>query len=188
MSTIVQDLDKIKGRISDPSFLNNEGLSNEVGIHVFRYDPADELIVQEYVRQMKEETNTPYHIVVCDLYELFLSLLEKKRVINAVAGLEKKRGKDYLLEQIRKVATPTALLAQMQKDYPCHERGRDILFMTGIGKIHPFLRAHLMLNSMQHIFADIPVVMFYPGTWNGQTLSLFGEFLDGNYYRAFNLL
>ena len=31
-------------------------------------------------------------------------------------------------------------------------------------------------------------VMFYPGTFNGQTLSLFDEFVDGNYYRAFNLL
>ena len=40
----------------------------------------------------------------------------------------------------------------------------------------------------EHLFADIPVVMFYPGTFNGQTLSLFDEFVDGNYYRAFNLL
>ena len=45
MSDIKQELDKIRGRISEPSFLKNEGLSNEVGIHVFCYDPADELIV-----------------------------------------------------------------------------------------------------------------------------------------------
>lgn len=36
MSDIKQELDKIRGRISEPSFLKNEGLSNEVGIHVFR--------------------------------------------------------------------------------------------------------------------------------------------------------
>jgi len=30
--------------------------------------------------------------------------------------------------------------------------------------------------------------MFYPGTFNGQTLNLFDEFKEGNYYRAFNLL
>ena len=34
MSDIKQELDKIRGRISEPSFLKNEGLSNEVGIHV----------------------------------------------------------------------------------------------------------------------------------------------------------
>ena len=30
--------------------------------------------------------------------------------------------------------------------------------------------------------------MFLPGEFNGQNLSLFGKFHDGNYYRAFNLL
>ena len=49
MSDIKQELDKIRGRISEPSFLKNEGLSNEVGIHVFCYDPADELIVRDFV-------------------------------------------------------------------------------------------------------------------------------------------
>lgn len=34
MSDIKQELDKIRGRISEPSFLKNEGLSNEVGIHL----------------------------------------------------------------------------------------------------------------------------------------------------------
>ena len=36
---IKQELDRIKNRISDPNFLSNRGLSNEVGIHVFCYDP-----------------------------------------------------------------------------------------------------------------------------------------------------
>ena len=50
------------------------------------------------------------------------------------------------------------------------------------------MRSHKMLDSMQHLFEDIPIVMFYPGSFNGQTLILFNEFLDGHYYRAFNLL
>lgn len=183
---IMQELDRIKDRISDPSFLQNEGLSNEVGIHVFCYDPQDELVVQDYIRRLKNETNTPYRIVECDLYEIFLSLLEDKRVLKSVEGLEDKRGKDYLLSQLQKIATPDAFLARM--NYTPHVKGQDVLFMTGIGKIHPFMRSHKMLDSMQHIFEDIPVVMFYPGTFNGQSLNLFNEFLDGHYYRAFNLL
>ena len=38
MSDIKQELDRIRDRISDPSFLANKGLSNEVGIHVFCYE------------------------------------------------------------------------------------------------------------------------------------------------------
>lgn len=183
---IKQELDRIKDRISDSNFLSNRGLSNEVGIHVFCYDPKDEIIVQDYIKRLKNEANTPYRIIECDLYEIFLSLLEDKRVLRSVSSLEDKRGKDYLLSQLQKIATPEALLARM--DYSPHIKGQDVLFMTGIGKIHPFMRAHKMLDSMQHLFEDIPIVMFYPGSFNGQTLILFNEFLDGNYYRAFNLL
>ena len=183
---IKQELDRIKGRISDPGFLSNKGLSNEVGIHVFCYDPKDEIVVRDYIRRLKAEANTPYRIIECDLYEIFLSLLEDNRVLRSVQGLEDKRGKDYLLSQLQKIATPEALLARM--DYSPHVKGQDVLFMTGIGKIHPFMRSHKMLDSMQHLFEDIPIVMFYPGSFNGQTLILFNEFLDGHYYRAFNLL
>ena len=183
---IKQELDRIKDRISDSNFLSNRGLSNEVGIHVFCYDPKDEIIVQDYIKRLKNEANTPYRIIECDLYEIFLSLLEDKRVLRSVSSLEDKRGKDYLLSQLQNIATPEALLARM--DYSPHIKGQDVLFMTGIGKIHPFMRAHKMLDSMQHLFEDIPIVMFYPGSFNGQTLILFNEFLDGNYYRAFNLL
>ena len=183
---IKQELDRIKDRISDPDFLANRGLSNEVGIHVFCYDPKDEIVVQDYIRRLKEEAGTPYRIIECDLYEIFLSLLEDKRVLRAAPGLEEKRGKDYLLSQLQKIATPEALLAKM--DYSPHVKGQDVLFLTGIGKVHPFMRSHKMLDSMQYLFEDIPIVMFYPGSFNGQSLSLFDEFLDGHYYRAFNLL
>lgn len=91
-----------------------------------------------------------------------------------------------MLAQLQKIATPEALLAKM--NYAPHVKNQDVLVLTGIGKIHPYMRSHKMLDSMQHLFADIPIVMFYPGTFNGQTLNLFNEFLDGNYYRAFNLL
>ena len=170
MDMIKQELDRIKDRISDPSFLANKGLSNEVGIHVFCYDSKDEMAVQDYIRRLKAETNTPYRIIECDLYEIFLSLLEDKRILRSVPGLEDKRGKEYLLSQLQKIATPEALLAKI--DYSPHVKGQDVLFMTGIGKIHPFMRSHKMLDSMQYLFEDIPIVMFYPGSFNGQTLIL----------------
>jgi hypothetical protein len=35
---------------------------------------------------------------------------------------------------------------------------------------------------------DTPLIVFYPGSYTGQTLSLFSEFKDENYYRAFRLV
>mgnify|MGYP003623498201 CR=1 FL=1 len=119
------------------------------------------------------------------MYRILLEILDEKRVLGTVASLEEKKGKDYLLAQLQKIATPEAFLAKMK--YETHERG-DVVFLTGVGKVYPFMRSHKMLDSMQQVFSDIPIVMFYPGEFNGQNLILFDKFHDGNYYRAFHLL
>ena len=185
MTDIKQDLDRIKGRISDANFLTNKGLSNEVGIHVFQYEPQHELIVRDYIERLVNTPSDEYRVIERDMYKILLEILEEKRVLGTVSSLEEKKGKDYLLAQLQKIATQEAFLAKMK--YKPHEHG-DVLFLTGIGKVYPFMRSHKMLDSMQQEFSDIPIVMFYPGEFNGQSLSLFDKFHDGNYYRAFNLL
>lgn len=185
MADIKQELDKIKMRISDVNFLANKGLSNEVGIHVFTYLPQHELIVRDYIDRLINTPCSDFRIIEKDMYKILLEILEEKRVLNSIPGLEEKRGKDYLLTQLQKIATQDAFLAKMK--YEPHKKG-DVLFLTGIGKVHPFMRSHKMLDSMQQVFSDIPIVMFYPGEFNGHSLILFNKFHDGNYYRAFNLL
>ena len=185
MADIKQELDKIKGRISDANFLANKGLSNEVGIHVFTYAPQDELIIRDYIERLLSTPSDDYRIIERDLYTILMAILEEKRVLGTVPSLEEKKGKDYLLAQLQKIATPEAFLAKMK--YEPHQRG-DVLFLTGVGKVYPFMRSHKMLDSMQQVFSDIPIVMFYPGEFNGQSLILFDKFHDGNYYRAFDLL
>lgn len=185
MADIKQELDKIELRISDPNFLANKGLSNEVGIHVFKYAPQHELIVRDYIERLVNTPSDVFRVIERDMYKILLEILDEKRVLNTIPQLEEKKGKDYLLAQLQKIATPTAFLKKMQ--YEPHQRG-DVLFLTGVGKAYPFMRAHKMLDTMQQAFSDVPIVMFYPGEFNGQTLSLFDKFHDGNYYRAFDLL
>ncbi len=185
MTDIKQDLDRIKSRISDTNFLANKGLSNEVGIHVFTYAPQHELIVRDYIERLVNTPSDDFRIIERDMYKIFLEILDEKRILGASPGLEEKKGKDFLLSQIQKNASKEAFLAKMH--YEPHKRG-DVLFLTGIGNVHPFMRAHVMLEIMQQAFADIPIVAFYPGEYNGRDLILFEKFHDGNYYRAFNLL
>ncbi len=185
MAGIKHELDKIKGRISDANFLANKGLSNEVGIHVFKYAPKYELIVRNYIQRLISTPSDVYRVIEMDMYKILLDILDEKRVLGTVPGLEEKKGKDYLLAQLQKIATQEAFLEKIK--YEPHKRG-DVLFLTGIGKVYPFMRSHKMLDSMQQAFSDIPIVMFYPGEFNGQSLILFEKFHDGNYYRAFNLL
>ena len=71
--------------------------------------------------------------------------------------------------------------------YPDHRPG-DVVMIAGVGRVFPYMRSHHVLNNLQHLFDDVPVVMLYPGQYNGQTLTLFERFTDDNYYRAFNLI
>ena len=185
MESIMNDLARVSARLSEPSFLANKGLSNEVGIHVFCYEPKDELTVRAYFESLKKQNDVPYKLIERDLYKIFLSICEEKRILKSIPNMEERKGKDYLQEQLQKVATPEAFVEKMK--YEPHQYG-DVLLITGVGKVYPFMRSHKILDNIQHVFADIPVVMLYPGTFDGQNLDLFGQFLDGHYYRAFNLL
>lgn len=185
MEDIITKLNKVSARLSEESFLTNKGLSNEVGIHIFCYDPCDELTVRSFFDGLKNKSDVPYRLVECDLYKIFLAICEEKRILKTIPNMEERKGKDYLAEQLQKVATPEAFVEKMK--YEPIEHG-DVLLITGVGKVYPFMRSHKILDNIQHIFADIPVLMLYPGTFNGQDLGLFGKFLDGHYYREFNLL
>ena len=185
MDDIMNSLSKVSARLSEESFLTNRGLSNEVGIHVFCYDPKDELTVRAYFESLKSKSDVSYRLVERDLYKIFLELCEDKHIMNSISNMEERKGKEYLSEQLQKVATPEAFVEKMK--YEPHEKG-DVLLISGVGKVYPFMRSHKILDNIQHIFSDIPVLMLYPGTFNGQDLDLFGKFLDGHYYRAFNLL
>jgi len=186
MADIKQELDKIKGRISTPDFLANKGLSNEVGIHVFCYNPADELIVRDYIERLVNTPSDDLRVIERDMYKIFIEILSDMGILDEVEKMESSNGKEFLLNELQQIADVEAFLGKM--DYEPHERGKDVLFLTGVGKVFPFMRSHIILNAMQKMFADIPILMFYPGSFNGQDLNLFEKFFDGNYYRAFNLL
>ena len=145
MADIKQELDKIKERISDANFLANKGLSNEVGIHVFKYAPQYELIVRDYIERLVKKASDNYRVIERDMYKILLEILDEKHVLGTVPSLEEKKGKDYLLAQIQKIATPEAFLAKMK--YEPHQHG-DVLFLTGVGKVYLFMRSYKMLDSM----------------------------------------
>ena len=62
-----------------------------------------------------------------------------------------------------------------------------IVFIVGLGKTYPIIRAHKILNTMHQVLDKNPVVLFYPGNYDEKSLRAFGEVKDQNYYRAFRL-
>ena len=69
-----------------------------------------------------------------------------------------------------------------------HTPEKAIIFITGIGKCYPIIRSHTVLNNLHLVIDKVPVILFYPGKYDGQELVLFNEIKDDNYYRAFKLV
>ena len=184
-----EDFARLRAKLSDPMFLANKGIGNEVGFFVFPYDAAREDEVRARTAELvslSDEGRLPCRIVHRDLWDVFLQICEQRRILDKIPDLERRRGSRALLERLQKIATPEAFVQAM--DYEPHEPGGDVLLVTGVGRVYPIVRAHSILENAQHVFADVPVVLLYPGKYDGAQLHLFNSISDGNYYRAFNLL
>lgn len=69
----------------------------------------------------------------------------------------------------------------------------DMVFLTGMGQVYPYIRTHALLNCIQDVVpSNTPVVVFFPGTYEKtattvSVMRLFDRLDADNYYRAFSL-
>lgn len=191
MRSINERLDEILPRITEPSFRESKGLGNEIGYYIFDYDSKYEMLVREHIAYIKERINTKHFEIFIrefDLYEVVLEILDGKGFLEKNFVLEEKKGSNFVLNATKKALRLTLnndLVVQYIKD---RVKPNDIVFLTGIGKAFPIIRSHTVLNTLQKRVDQVPVVMFFPGKYDGQELVLFGEIKDDNYYRAFQLI
>ena len=184
-------LDAIWNRISSREFLENKGVANEVRYYVFDYEACDEQVMRQKINDLIERNNPDldgFRIVEYDIYQMIIDILEERGYIDKCIRFEKEKGRDYLYKAVSKLLRLTTdnnlIVNRIVENTPEH----SVVFLTGVGKAYPFVRAHNVLNNLHQVFDKSPVVMFYPGNWNGLSLSLFGTIFDKNYYRAFPLI
>ena len=189
--TLDERLDRAEAIIKKPSFRDNKGLGNEVGYYIFDYPAEQELLVREriaYIKRKNEQSADEYRIVEFDLYNIIIDILQQKGYLEKCFEFEKKRGFDRITKAVgnmlRITAKDSMIVSHIEKNTP----EKSIVFLTGIGKCYPILRAHTVLNNLHQVIDHVPVVLFYPGKYDGQELMLFSEIKDDNYYRAFQLV
>lgn len=185
MGNINQRLDHLKLEIQKPEFLEGKGLSNEVNIRFFCYDAKDEMVVRHFTEQLILDQSLDCHLIERNLYQVFLSICDDKKIMDKIADLEAKKGKEFLLENLQKFANNKSFVMKMQ--YEPHEQG-DVLLLTGVGAVFPFMRIHSLLEALQREFPDIPILVMYPGQYDGRFVRLFDKMEPTPYYRAFNII
>lgn len=184
MSEITERLDNLKETIQKDDFLQGKGLSNEVNIRMFCYDPKDEMAVRHFTELLKNES-LKCNIQIVDLYETFLSICKDKRILDRIPQLEKRRGKEFLEKQFEKTCDAKTFAKKIIDNFG---EDNELLLITGVGKAFPFMRVHALLNALQEDMNDKPIVVLYPGTFDGHYVKLFNQLKPNEYYRAFNMI
>lgn len=193
MKDIHQRLGEIKEKITEESFRENKGLGNEIGFHIFDYEPEYEMLVRDYIHNLKRQIEREYDkikIKEFDLYEIMLEVLDEKGYLQKNFQMEQKKGSEYVFKATEKTLRLTSQKEDNKIVQYIIDRTADdeIVFLTGVGKVWPIIRSHTVLNNLHRALDHVPVVLFFPGTYDGGSLMLFNEIKDDNYYRAFQLV
>lgn len=181
MKNVKERLDEMKAMMQDSDYLEGKGLSNKINIRIFCYEPKEEMIVRHFIKQILDEP-LRCRVIHYDLYDIFLDLCKEKRILDRIPALEERRGKDFIRKQLEKSCDAKTFAAKMQ--YENHQRG-DVIVLSSVGKVFPFMRIHALLEAMQPLFNDVPVLVFYPGDFDGHYVKLFNRLKPNEYYRAF---
>lgn len=180
--------------LSSERFLKMEGLGNEVAHFIYDYDPSWELDVAQAKKRIKTKLDTELGIKVFEvnLYDLCVDLLKKRNVWDRVLAAEPTMDKLEFLKMLQNMLDPQMHLAPAIKELMAAE-SFQVLFLTGIGEVFPFVRSHTVLNNLQTVVSDKPMLMFFPGRYEvsatqGSALVLFGQLKDDSFYRAKRIL
>ncbi len=185
MNSINERLDKVRHLLNDKDFISGKGLSNEVNIRIFCYDPKDELAISHFINQITSDKTFESNIIECNLYKIFLDACTDIDILDSINEMEAMDGSKFLLEQLHSTIGESEFINKIQ--YSPHLEG-DILLITGVGDVFPFMRVHSLLEALQPHFSDVPILVMYPGEFTGHYLRLFNKLKPNDYYRAFNVI
>lgn len=185
--------DRLLKVIASQRFLKKHGLGNEVPFFICPY-PADEAVAMEAMRAslVNQLESRGVRALEINLYDLGITLLRERGIWDEVLAAEPGISKDELKELLQGVLDPeTHLIPEIGARLSGQEF--DVLFLSGVGEVFPYVRSHNVLNNLQSTAKEKPTVMFFPGTYThglatGASLDLFGILHDDKYYRAFNIM
>ena len=182
-------LNAILSEVTSEKFLKKKGLVGEIPFYVFDYPPDKELRMRKHLEFMEERIKT-YHSEVkfihINLFELMIEHLQQRGTLDKCFNMEVEKGPEHLWKALSASVKPENFVKIIAQKYDFF--GLDLVFISGIGTIWPWVRAHSLLNNLQSLTGDISVVLFYPGAYSGRAFNLFGKMNADNYYRAFRLV
>lgn len=179
--------------VTSERFLTKQGLGNEVPFFICPYPARDGLSMHEDRKDLIERiSHASVKILDIDLYDLSLELLRERDILDQILEIEADSEKGEIKDLLQGVLDPEShLIPKIGEAIAATDH--DVIFLSGVGEVYPYIRSHNVLNNLQSTAKHAPTVLFFPGNYThalatGASLDLFGELHDDKYYRAFNIL
>lgn len=179
-------LNQLYNKLKSPSLLKSQGLANELGFYIFDYPPQDELIVRDHLKVLREQLLAiEVKVKLVDLFELAISILRKRNLLNQAEKFQIEKGDDYLQKALKSIFNEESFANSFLEfaDIEQHE----LIIVSGVGNVFPLVRSHTLLSNLHARMKDTPLILFYPGKYDGEVLKLFDMLESKGYYRAFQM-
>ncbi|QRV23369.1 DUF1788 domain-containing protein [Marinomonas foliarum] len=179
--------------ISSRAFLGNEGLNNEVPFHICPYETSIQKDITQLTKQLRNDLEgKQIKVLEINLYDLVIELLKHEGDWDWILENESTMSRERLREELQGILdVETVITPEIAQRMDADQY--EVMLLTGIGEVFPYIRSHNVLNNLQKKAKDKPTLMFFPGEYqhsleSGASLVLFGNLQDDKYYRAFNIL
>lgn len=179
--------------ISSRAFLGNEGLNNEVPFHICPYETSIQKDITQLIKQLRNDLeDKQIKVLEINLYDLVIELLKREGDWDWILENEPTMSRERLREELQGILdVETVITPEIAQRMDADQY--EVMLLTGIGEVFPYIRSHNVLNNLQKKAKDKPTLMFFPGEYqhsleSGASLVLFGNLQDDKYYRAFNIL
>ncbi len=173
--------------ISSEDFLLKKSLGGEIPFWISTFKIEDLTEIEKAVKGLKNKLETNgIAVLELNLYDLSMEILNRELGGGEIFTIEKEMEKEEFKGAVQSVLDIREVLMPEIKSR-IDKHGARVYFITGVAQVFPFIRSHNILNNLQNIAKEAPTVMFFPGTYSGRSLELFGKLRDDNYYRAFNI-
>ncbi len=178
--------------ISSERFLKRQGLGNEVPFFICPYKPEEAVEIGRMQKQLINRLDQiNVRVLDINLYDLSVSILKQEGDWDWYLENETTMPKQQLREDLQGILDASDILIPAIAKKMANQ-DHEVMFLSGVGEVYPYIRSHNILNNLQSTAKDKPTVMFFPGAYthsleNGASLDLFGRLHDDKYYRAFNI-
>lgn len=188
--TLEERLNQIIPRITSQDFLDSKGLGNEIGFWIFDYPPERELDVRDFLNNTilpaLPKLAPSIRAQTVNLLTLVTDLLAERKLLDKAIQMQQSKGDDSALAALRSVLKEDKLAQKIAEQFDV--ANLDLLMVTGVGSVYPMLRTHTLLSALHPIMGKTPLLMFFPGKYDGHSLRLFNTLAEDHYYRAFRLI